>query len=376
MTSDSNTGGLIDGEGNLLGAINVVDALVLLLVLAVLVAGVGLVLGGDEDADSAPAPETGTAFLTLDLGVQPDYVVAALDEGDTYEPSNASNLTITDIYLAPQGNQTRVVARAKLEAPTSNGTLNYANAPPRLGRVLGIYTDTYNVTGRINAVGDGPSLNTTTTAVVIQDNVSATDAAVITPGDRISVAGRTTATVEDVAVYPTTNANRRQVLVEANLSTYTQQGTRRFGTTALRPGQQITLPAPGYTIDGRIEQIGGGLDSESLTNRTVTLEMERTQPEVATAIEQGQTERAGGRTTAYVTGVTTEPTPIIGTAQDGSVVINDHPTLRDVTLTTELRVRETEDGVTFRGERLQYGSTVVLDLGPVTVRTTIVDIGR
>jgi hypothetical protein len=211
MTSDSNTGGLIDDGGNLFGVVNVVDALVLLLVVAVLLAGVGLVLGGG-DGDPAPSPETGTTFVTLDLGTQPDYIVAALDEGETYTPGNASNLTVTDLYLAPQGDQTRVVARARLEGISRNGTLNYANAPPRLGRALDINTDAYNVTGRIRDVGGGSSLNTTTTTVVLQNTVSAADASAITPGDEISVGGRTTATIEDVAVYSVVSTERCLVL--------------------------------------------------------------------------------------------------------------------------------------------------------------------
>jgi len=370
LTTDNR---LIDDEGNLFGVINVVDALVLLLVVAVLVAGVGLVLGGGG-SNPAPAPETGTAFVTLDMGTQPDYIVAALEEGDSYSPAEASNLTITDLYLAPQGDRTRVIARARLQGVTENSTLNYSSAPPRLGRVLDINTDAYNVSGRISDVGDEASLDTSTTTVVLR--VSATDANAITPGDEITVGGRTTATVEELAIYPTRNTNQRQILVEANLSTHTQQDVRRFGNTALRPGQQVRLPRPGYTIDGRIERVDGGVDSESLTNRTVALELTSVQPEIASAIQVGQTERASGRTTAYVTDVTTEPTPIVSTAQNGSVVVSDHPTLRDVTLTTELGIRETAGGVEFRGERLQYGSTVVLDLGPVTVRATVVGIGQ
>lgn len=375
MVPATKTDGILDDEGKLFGAVNVVDALVLLLVLAVLVAGAGLVLGGDDTAP-APTPETETTFVTLDIGTQPDYIVTALNEGDTYTPGNASNLTITDIYLAPQGDQTRVVARARLEGTTASGTLEYANAPPRLGRTLDISTDAYNVSGRISDVGGDSSLNTSTTTVVLRDTVPAADANAVTAGDEITVAGRTAATIEEVAVYPTGNPENRRILVETNLSAHTQQNVRRFGGTTLRAGQQLTLPGPGYTLDGRIKRVDGGLDSDSLTNRTVTLELTRAQPEIAAAIQPGQTERAGGRTTAYVTAVATEPTPIIATAQNGSVVVSDHPRLRDVTLTTELRVSETVDGIEFRGQRLQYGSTVVLDLGPVTVQTTVAAIGQ
>lgn len=373
MASDTNMDGLIDDEGNLLGLVNVVDALVLLLVLAVLVAGVGLVFGIGNSGTTA---ETGTTFVTMDLGTQPDYIVSALNEGDTYAPTDASNLTITDVYLAPQGDQTRVVARARLTGPTNNETIDYVEAPPRLGRTLDISTGAYNVTGQISEVGDGASLDTSTTTVVLRQTVSADSANAVTPGDEITVGGRTTATIEDVAVYPTSNADQRVVLVEANVSSYTQQGTRRFGGTPLRPGQELTLPAADYTINGRIDAVDTTLQSRDLTNRTVTLELTNVSEATASAIRPGQTEQAGTAPTAYVTGVETEPTPIISTAENGSIVVNDHPRLRDVTLTTELRVSETPSGILFRGERLQYGSTVVLDLGPVTVQAEVTTIGQ
>ncbi|WP_277542843.1 DUF4330 domain-containing protein [Haloarcula laminariae] len=373
MNSGELAGGLIDDEGNLFGVVNVVDALVVLLVLSA--AGVGLLVVGDETG-LRQSPETGTTFVTLDLGPNPDYVATALEEGDTYTPTEASNLTVTDIYLAPQGDEVRALARARLDGVRHNGTLTYAEEPVRLDRSLNIATETYNVTGNISAVGEGSNLNTGTTTVVLRDTVPAADADAIAPGDEITVAGRTAATVEEVAVYPTTEASGHRVLVEATLSTYARQGVSRFGGTPVRPGRQITLPGPGYTLDGRIQRADGGLESDSLTNRTVTLEATSVRPEVATAIRPGQTERAGSRTTAYVTDVRTVPTPIVSTTQNGSVAVSDHPTLRDVTLTTELRVKETATGSEFRGERLQYGSTVVLDLGPVTVRTTVVDIGR
>ncbi|MFC6757168.1 MULTISPECIES: DUF4330 family protein [Haloarcula] len=469
------SGGLIDDEGNLFGVVNVVDALVVLLVLAVAVAGIGLVLSGGEQTDAGP--ETGTAFVTLDLGTQPDYIVTALNEGDTVNATKGSNLTITDLYLAPQGDQTRVIAQVRLQGIDRNDSIDYAGAPPRLGRSLSINTSQYDVKGKISDIGGessldssstsvvlrqtvsaddasavtpgdeidvggrtaatvedvavyptsnpnrrvllveanvssytqqgterfgatalragqrvrlptaeytingrivrvGSGLDTGTTTVLLSDRVSATDASEVTPGDEVSVAGYTAATVEDVAVYPTTNPDRRRVLVEANVSSYTQQDSRRFGRTDLRTGQRMTLPTEEYTIDGRIEQVDTSLQSRALTNRTVTLELSEVSEETANAIRPGQTEQAGTVPTAYVRDVDREPTPIISTAQDGTIVVNDHPTLRDVTLTTELRVSETDGGVEFRGERIQYGSTVVLDLGPVTVRTEVVDIGR
>jgi hypothetical protein len=373
MDSLESSDGLIDDEGTLLGVINVVDAVVIVLVLATLAAGTGLVLTGG--AISA-GPETGTTYATVDLGTQPDYIVSALEEGDTYSPTSGSNLTITDIYLAPQGERTRVLLRTELRGPVDNGTVEYAGAPPRLGRNVSITPDTYNTTGQISDVGSASALDTDATTVVLQDTMSPTDAYEITAGDDISIAGHRVATVDDVIVYPRSDPNVRTVLVETTLATYSSQGTHRFGDTKLQDGNRVRLQTANYTVDGRIDRVGSGLERDTRSNRTVTLELTSVRENIATVLRPGLTETVGSDTTAYVTDVDTEPTPIVTTAEDGSVVVADHPTLRDVTLTTELQVSETDVGIQFKQERLQYGSTVALDLGTVTVEATVVDIGQ
>jgi hypothetical protein len=65
----------IDDEGRLFGAINVIDALVVLLVLAVALAGITLVAGSNS-------VESETHYATLDLGSQPEYIVEQLDESE------------------------------------------------------------------------------------------------------------------------------------------------------------------------------------------------------------------------------------------------------------------------------------------------------
>lgn len=71
---------IIDNDGNLFGRVNVVDALVVLAVLAVTVAGAAFVF---DDGGSGPE-QTATVNATLDLGTQPPFVVDAIDEGDSY----------------------------------------------------------------------------------------------------------------------------------------------------------------------------------------------------------------------------------------------------------------------------------------------------
>ncbi len=365
MDSAESSSGLVDEEGNLFGVVNVVDLLVVGLVLAVGIAGAALVLTGGLAPES---PESATAHATLDLGQQPTYIAAAISEGDSYSPTGDSNLSVTGVHLASAGNRTQVVIGVEVRGVASDGRVRYAGAPLWLGRQLDVNTPMYNVTGRVSDAES--TLATNTTTVVVSDRLSATDTEAVSAGDEVTVAGRTVGTVTDVAVAPTANGSDRTVRTEVELRTYLREGDPMFGQTAVRPGRSLELATPDYTIDGQVTRVGDGLGR--LTNRTVTLSATRVREPVASVVRPGLVEQSGGRTTAYVTGVSTEPSPVAATTANGTVVDGDHPTLRDITLTTELRVRETGGGIEFRGDRLQYGSTAVLDLGKVTVETTVV----
>ncbi|AAV46461.1 unknown [Haloarcula marismortui ATCC 43049] len=469
--ADSRSSALLDEDGNLFGLVNVVDALAALLVIAVVVAGAALVLQPEPEP-----PDPNTTNVTLDLGTQPSYIVTEITEGDTYSPGGDSKLTITDVHLTPQDNQTRVILRATLQGPPDGDSLTYVNAPARLGRPLTIATSRYEVDGQIRAVGGDNSFTQEDTTVVLRDTMATAEARDVTPGDEIRLSGRTVATIEDVAAYTTENSTEQTVFVEAELDTHRQRSDRRFGGTQIRRGQTVTLPAEDYTFDGRIEKVDSGLqptttdvllettvDAETagriaagdittvggyeaaevrtvttyatqnpdrkrvlvglslatlenagrqqfgsvavqrgnnitistesyalsgtiervgaleprgtLTNRTVTLWMTDIRADMADTIEPGMTEASGGETIARVSRVNTEPSVIITTGDNGTVNIADHPYLRDVTITTELRVRESTSGVQFKSESLQQGSTVVINLGTITIEATVVSVG-
>jgi hypothetical protein len=439
--------------------------------IAVVVAGAALVLQSEPEP-----PDQTTTNVTLDLGTQPSYIVSEITEGDTYSPNGNSELTITDVQPTPQGDQTRVLLRATLQGPSDGDSLTYGNAPPRLGRPLTIATSRYEIDGQIRAVGGDNSLTQEDTTVVLSDTMAPAEARDVTAGDEIRLAGRTVATVEDVAAYATDDSTEQTVFVEAELDTYRQRSDRRFGNTRIRRGQTVTLPAEDYTLDGRIEQVDSGLQQTTvdvlvettvnaetadrlaagdvatvagyeaaevgtvttyatqnpdrkrafvglslatfenggrqqfgnatvqrgnditistesyelagtiervgaleprgaLTDRTVTLRMTEMRADMAEAIEPGMTETSRGETVARVSRVTIDPSVIITTGDNGSVNVVDHPYLRDVTITTELRVRETTSGVQFKGESVQQGSTVVINLGTLTIEATVVSVG-
>jgi len=363
---------LIDDEGRLFGAVNVVDALVVLLVIAVAVAGVALAFGGNSDT----APDTETTYATLDLGVQESYIVEAIQECDTYEPDGSSTLRVTDVHLTPQDGNARVALRVAMEGQVNDqGSVVYGGAPPRLGRSLTIATDRYEVSGQIRDVGESDALARTQQPVVISSTLAAGTAEAVTPGDEVRVAGRTTAQIEEVTTYATGNTTQRRVRAAVTLDAHRQQDGLRFGGQPLRRGQQITLPTDEYVLDGQIDHVGDGTLGET-TTRTVTLRMEDVREDYADAIEPRMIERTGDTTVARVTAVDTEPSLIIATGDDGTVNVVDHPVNRDVTIRADLQVRETAAGLAFKGEQLRQGTTVVLDLGTVSVEAEVVTVER
>ncbi|WP_135303788.1 DUF4330 family protein [Haloarcula amylovorans] len=260
---------LIDDEGNLFGIVNVVDALVVLLVLSVSITGVALI---SMDNDQTPQTEHTTSHVTLDLGRQPPYLAAAISEGDSFSPAKDANLTVTDVHLAPGGNQTHVVLGVTLRGVANEQGTRYANAPLWLDREIDINTSTYNVTGRISDINDETALRTNTTTVVVQRQQSVLDASEVNPGDRVTVASRTVGTVTDAAVYPAAEGNGEILLVEATLQTYSRRGIPYFGGTQLRSGERIRISTASYVVDGHLKRVGGGLKRDELGNRTKTTE--------------------------------------------------------------------------------------------------------
>ncbi|MCD2204886.1 DUF4330 family protein [Halobacterium sp. KA-6] len=357
---------LLDDEGQLFGVVNVVDALVVLFVLAVVAAGAAFVLQPNPE----PEPELATTDATLDLGTQPGYIIEEIEAGDTYSPSGEAGLEITDVHLAPQGDSTRVILAITLNGSVSEDTMNYAGAPPRVGRSLDIQTSTYQVSGTLRDLGSGPK--TTTTEVVVEDTVSTETATTIETGDTYTLGDKEIATVESVHAYGTDNPDRKRVLVGLSLATLRDDGNARFGNTTVRVGATIPFQTSAYSLNGSVQRVGATEPQGDTATRTMTLQLQDVPPAKADSVHTGLTETVRGTTIADITAVDREDATVILTSRDGNIYERDHPVNQDLTLTADLTVRETATGVTFKGRTIQQGSNVTLDLGTTTVRATVV----
>ncbi|GAA0275882.1 DUF4330 family protein [Halobacterium noricense] len=359
---------LLDDDGNLFGVVNVVDALVVLFVLAVVAAGAAFVL--QPDPEPAPEPELATTNATLDLGTQPSYIVEEIEAGDTYSPAGNTDLRITDVHLTPQNGDTRVILGVNLRGTVSGDTIDYNGAPPRVGRSLTIQTSIYQVSGTLRDLGSGPE--TTTTDVVVEDTVSTETATAIQTGDTYTLGGTDIATVESVTAYGTDNPDRKRVLVGLSLATLQDDGDVRFGGTTVREGTTIPFQTSEYSLTGSIQRVGATNPQGETATRTMTLQLEDVPPAKADSIHTGLTETVRGTTIADITDVDREAATVILTSRDGNIYERNHPVNQDLTLTADLTIRETATGVTFKGRTIQQGSNVTLDLGTTTVHATVV----
>lgn len=281
---------IIDEDGRLFGAVNVVDALVVLVVFAVALAGIALVAGG-ETAD------TETRHVTLDLGTQPEFVTDQIDAGDTSTLENQfGNMTIADLYLSPSPSGVRATVRVAVTGRATEDQFTFDGEPLRIGRRLMFQNDTYVVNGTIQRLGTETDLATRERSVVLRDTVPTDVARSINSSDAIQVSGETVATVDDVAAYDAENSSRRTLYVEATLQTLVSGDTARFGETPVAVGRTVGLSVAGSQYNGTVERVGGGLDPQ----RNEVIVTAVVDADTATQLDAGDTYDVGGQSVASI----------------------------------------------------------------------------
>lgn len=383
MADDSRLSSLIDDDGRLFGLVNIVDALVFLLVLAVLVAGIALLTGGDS---SQQEPR----FVTVDVGSQPEYIAEQVTVGDEWNPTQTGSFVITDVYRAPvadDGEGTRLLIRAQINGTpiqTGNETteqqrpdpISFLGEPLRFGTELTVETNAYALSGIVTGISQtGTDLPTQSRGFVIETTVDRSTADRIGVGDRFVSGGTEQLRVETVTVYPTVQNDLRRVVVGVIAQTRVDSGVTVYGDQPVRTGATISLRTNSYGITGDIVTVGGPGPPGTQGSQTVTMKIDDITPERATVITTGVTEQSQDITTAQVLSKTEQPATEVVRTDNGFRTL-EHPTRLELTLTVELSVREFQDGrVQFRGEPLRVGQTLGLLLDGTVFEGRVVDIG-
>jgi len=162
---------LIDGQGNLFGRVNVIDALVVVLVLAVVIAGATLVLGGTDQPDMAQAGANQTV-VSVDFQSDPvePYVADAVPEGSvgTTNINRIKNKSVSPANVVTQNTSGALSVRQHPinQAVTLRIVLNvtrdgeeylYDGTPLEVGTKLTLDVGPTTVSGRVTAVDPSDS---------------------------------------------------------------------------------------------------------------------------------------------------------------------------------------------------------------------------
>ena len=284
---------LIDEQGNLFGVVNVIDALALLLVVAVVIAGASLVTstGGTGPAPTTsptsgtPNPATPsenvTRYVTVELGSQPAYVASQISDGDVVGHSGTGDVTVSDVYAVPSGDGRSIVTvRARVEGelvgPSGNRTFRFSNRVLRPGVGLSLETGDYRAEGRIVSLDEaGESVATTVaTAEVTLANVRPAVADAISEGMEGGGAGSSPVRVVDEHVEPgvlvVTDADgevherdhprRRTVTLTVELTVRETAAGLRYQGLRLNIGQTVVLDLESVVVEGTVTDLEVGDD--------------------------------------------------------------------------------------------------------------------
>ena len=155
----------IDDKGRLFGTVNIIDALAVLLVLAVVAAGAAFVLGADNTDQTAPNDQQAQTTVTVQIsGVQP-YVADAIPEGpiqtDRIAAVENKSVRPTEVIVTDQNGtlherqhprkQTVTLAVSLNTTTTANDTL-FADEPLEVGRELTLDFGPVTVEGTVTTV--------------------------------------------------------------------------------------------------------------------------------------------------------------------------------------------------------------------------------
>jgi hypothetical protein len=99
--------------------------------------------------------------------------------------------------------------------------------------------------------------------------------------------------------------------------------------------------------------------------------MESVLPSQAERIKEGLIDRFSNRTFAHITNVEESPSAVSVSTSDGELILTEHPVRKDLSITAELTVRETESNIYFKRKPIQSGEKITLRLNETTIQPVI-----
>lgn len=377
MSESDGDGGttILDDEGRLFGLVNVVDLLVVLLVLAVAVAGAALFLLDSGEPD--------TRHVTINLGQQPDFIAEQISEGDTFEPEGTNDsVTITDVYRFEDGDETSVIVRATVRGktiepddPDDDPTFQFRGEELQIGQSLPIQTADYNVEGGVTQLQrSGESLPTQQTNFTVEATVPAGIADEVTAGDQYRIAGDSVAEITAVQQFPSQNQGERSLRIGVSAETI-DRGGLEFANTSLRVGNTIPFRGEGYELTGEV--LRRGTNTIETEQRPFIVES-TVAADVVEDIDEGDEFQLDGETLVRIESTTFYPAEdadqrqavlgvsVVSTEEDGTIVFGD----RELRFGQQIPIRTAEYDIS--GTITRRGtSSVETELRPFVIETTV-----
>lgn len=359
---------ILDDEGRLFGIVNVVDALVVLLVLAVVIAGVALLW---------PSGEADTRYATIDLGEQPDFVAEQISAGDELTAQRIvegddgpapqgpeGGLTITDVYLFDAGAQTSVVVRAELNGtafepddPEADPVFEFTDEPLRAGQSYQLESPNYVASGNVESVAEtGDTLAVRESEFVIETTVPPEVADEIALGDEFTTAGQTVAEITALEEFP--RDDDHYMLVGMTADSIEISGSQFLGNTRLTVGANVAFDGDGYDFSGDV--IRRGDDQVERGDSLVTIET-TVSPSVASAMDDGDEFVLGDEAVATI-----ESMELYPTGADGD---------RYAVLNLNLKTVDRAGTEQFAGQSVRLGNSIPFQTGEYTLTGDIIQRG-
>jgi hypothetical protein len=330
-----------------------------------------LIAGQIKSVNGPPTATNRTVVIKTELSASR---ANALSSGDAMAFGNESVATIDDVAVYRTEAPDRRVAYVETTLTTlrRGGELRFGDIPVREGESIRLDTDEYVLDGQIVSVGT--ELNRTSTSVLLTDTLATDTVSQIAVGDTVVVGDETVATIRNLSVYGTGSVEEKRVAIGLELQTVGYSEIPRYGDMPIREDETLQVRFGQAKVDGVVRRVGSTVPRGTPAQQRVTLRIDDVSADVASAIEPGLVEQSHGTVFAELLTVSTEPETVVVVSQNGSVVVGDHPTLREVTVDADLRVRETATGLRFKREPLRLGENITLDLGTITVEATVVEV--
>jgi hypothetical protein len=241
---------VLDEEGRLFGAVNVVDALVVLCAITIVIAGFALVYAGPSNEPNDTIHVTLVSENTSATALEPANLT--LQSGTLSGARRGATATVTDVHRTAGP---RVYLRVALNGTRTDDGFRFEDEPVRIGDTVVVANDRTRATTRIVERDVAPTFSTTTTTVTLEATVRRPVAEAVAAGDEVSVGPTTVATVTD-ADATARNETHSDLRVSLALETRLVDGTAHYAGRPVRLGRTIGIETDDYEFAGEVVDRG------------------------------------------------------------------------------------------------------------------------